>query len=82
LSINLWLARDPTRFIAQILEINKAHFKWPDGQGCQMAYFQTENPYLGKFWWGLAVEDVGICILWPLGQFSGHWVYVMYGHVV
>jgi hypothetical protein len=30
-------------------------------QGCQMAYFQTRNPELGKFWrvWQY-VEDVGI----------------------
>jgi hypothetical protein len=28
--------------------------------GCQMVYFQTKNPNLGKFWEGLAVEAVGI----------------------
>jgi hypothetical protein len=33
-----------------------------------MAYFQTKNPNLGKFWlYLLAMEDVGI--------FCGHWVY-------
>jgi hypothetical protein len=36
-------------------------------QGCQMAYFQTENPNLGKFWKVFAMEDVGI--------FYGHLVF-------
>jgi hypothetical protein len=29
-------------------------------QGCQMVFFQTKNPTLGKFFVGLAMEDVGI----------------------
>jgi hypothetical protein len=29
-------------------------------QGCQMIYFQTKNPDLGKILEGLAMEDVGI----------------------
>jgi hypothetical protein len=29
-------------------------------QGCQMVYFQTKNPNLGKFWMALISEKVGI----------------------
>jgi hypothetical protein len=36
-------------------------------QGCQMAYFQTKNANLGKFWSVNAMEDVG--------KFYGHFVY-------
>jgi hypothetical protein len=32
-------------------------------QGCQMVYFKTENPDLGKFWC-LAMKDIG--------KFYGH----------
>jgi hypothetical protein len=53
-------------------------------QGCQMAYFETKNPDLGKFWkvlqWKVLVYYMSIwcryCmaiwyILWPLGGFYG-----------
>jgi hypothetical protein len=30
------------------------------GQGCQMVYFQTKNPNLGKFFEGLRLENVDI----------------------
>jgi hypothetical protein len=53
-------------------------------QVCQMGYFQTKNPNLGKFLEGLAMEDYGIfyghlvyfmdtwSILQPFGIFYGH----------
>jgi hypothetical protein len=49
-------------------------------QGCQMAYFQTKNPYLGKFWWVLQWKKlVNFRAMWsvlrPLGIFCGHSVY-------
>jgi hypothetical protein len=34
-------------------------------QGCQMVYFQTKDPNLGKFCRGLSMEDVGIGIVRP-----------------
>jgi hypothetical protein len=52
-----------------------------------LAYFQTENPNLGKFWRGLAIEDIGIfyshlvyfTVIWSIlrsfGLFYGHLVY-------
>jgi hypothetical protein len=58
-------------------------------QGCQMAYFQTQNPNLGKFlrvWhWKMLVYFMAIWyifmaiwyILWPFGIFYGHLVYFM-----
>jgi hypothetical protein len=53
------------------------------GQGCQMAYFQTKNHYLGKFWWDLQCKVLvfkwpfGIHILWPFGKVLGHLVYFL-----
>jgi hypothetical protein len=43
-------------------------------QGCQMAYFQTKNPNLGKFWrvlqWKMLIYFVAIwSILWLFGKF-------------
>jgi hypothetical protein len=50
-------------------------------QGCQMTYFQTKNPNLGKFCKGLAMEEVCKCyghfdsfmaiwyILWPFNVY-------------
>jgi hypothetical protein len=32
-------------------------------QGCQMVYFQTKNPILGKIWRVLGMENVVIGIL-------------------
>jgi hypothetical protein len=45
-----------------------------------MAYFQTKNPNLGKFWrdlkWKMFVYFVAIWyILWPFGIVCGHLVY-------
>jgi hypothetical protein len=37
-----------------------------------MAYFQTENPNLGKFWKDLQWKT---SILWTLGLFYGHLAY-------
>jgi hypothetical protein len=42
-------------------------------QGCQMAYFRTKNPNLGKL---LRVYFMAIwSILWPSGLFYDHLVY-------
>jgi hypothetical protein len=43
-------------------------------QGCHMAYFQTKNPDLGKFWrvlqWKMFLYYMAICsILWLFGIF-------------
>jgi hypothetical protein len=45
-----------------------------------MAYFETKIPNLGKFWMGVAIQDVGILkaiwsILRVFGLFCGHLVY-------
>jgi hypothetical protein len=60
---------------------------WATDQGCRMLYFQTKNCNLGKFFQGLAMEDVGIFfvhlvyfmaiwyILWSLGTVCWDWVY-------
>jgi hypothetical protein len=32
----------------------------PLGQGCQMAYFQTQNPKFGSILEGITMDDVGI----------------------
>jgi hypothetical protein len=47
---------------------------WNSGQrqGCQMAYFQTQNTNLGKFWrvlqWIMFIYfTVSWYILWPFG---------------
>jgi hypothetical protein len=37
-----------------------------------MVYFQTQNPNFGKFWEGLAMEDV---YFWPFSLVDGHLVY-------
>jgi hypothetical protein len=57
-------------------------------QGCQMVYFQTKNPSLGKFWrvlqwqilvgipYGHLVYFTAIyCILWPFGTSYGYLIY-------
>jgi hypothetical protein len=49
-------------------------------QGCQMVYFQTKNPHLGKFWrafkWKKLEYSMTIWnILRPFGIFYGHLVY-------
>jgi hypothetical protein len=45
-------------------------------RGCQMVYFQTKNPELGKFWmilqWKMLVYN-----WWPFCQFSSNLVYFM-----
>jgi hypothetical protein len=51
-------------------------------QGCQMAYFETKNPNLGKFWmvlkWKMLVYFIAIWfIIRPFGIFCGHLVYFM-----
>jgi hypothetical protein len=38
-------------------------------QCCQMVYFETQNPNLGNFWEGLAMED--ICIFMPILSIYG-----------
>jgi hypothetical protein len=49
-------------------------------QGCQMAYFQTKNPNLGKLWralqWKMLVYFMAIwSILWLVGICCGQLVY-------
>jgi hypothetical protein len=49
-------------------------------QGCQMAYFQTQSPILGKFWrvlqWKILVYFMTIwSILPPFGIYCGYLVY-------
>jgi hypothetical protein len=49
-------------------------------QGCQMVYFHTENPYLGKLWialeWNMLVYFISIWnILRPFGIFCAHLEY-------
>jgi hypothetical protein len=43
------MAKFPSTFIASTCS-KKAGNGLTDLQGCQMAYFQTKNPTLGKFW--------------------------------
>jgi hypothetical protein len=50
-----------------------------DNQGCQMVYFQTKNPNLGKFWmaleWKMLVYFMTISnILRPFGIIYGRLV--------
>jgi hypothetical protein len=52
-------------------------------QGCQMDFFETKNPYLGKFWrvlqWKMLVYFMAIwSILRPYGIFYGHLVHVFF----
>jgi hypothetical protein len=51
-------------------------------QGCQMAYFQTKNINLGKFWRVLQCKILVYLmaiwpILWPFGIGCGHLVHFM-----
>jgi hypothetical protein len=55
---------------------------WRSKQGCQMVYFQTKNPTLGKFWraldWKMLIYFMVIWnILWRFRIFYGHW-YILY----
>jgi hypothetical protein len=57
-------------------------------QGCQMVYFQTKNPFFGKFWrvlqlkmllyfmaiWSYPFKSIWYT-LWPFGMFYGYLVY-------
>jgi hypothetical protein len=50
------------------------------GQGCQMVWFQTKDPNLGKFWrvllWKILVFFMTIwSILRPFEIFYGHFIY-------
>jgi hypothetical protein len=41
-------------------------------QGCQMVYFQTKNPNMGKFWWAVEWKKLAYFmtiwnILWQFG---------------
>jgi hypothetical protein len=35
---------------------NRRILSWEDERGCQMVYFQTKNPNLGKFWRAFAMK--------------------------
>jgi hypothetical protein len=72
-----WIPFTKQRLINfQLFKDRVSHF--PPGQGCQMAYFQTKNPNLGKFW-RLLQWKMGVIwsILWPFGLFYGRLVYFM-----
>jgi hypothetical protein len=71
---------------AELQFSSRKPFSFKDGsrrssppQGCQMVYFQTKNPNLGKLWrvleWKrLVYFMVHWKILWPFGIFCGHLV--------
>jgi hypothetical protein len=40
------------------------------GHGCQMVYFQTKRPNLGKLW--RALDCKMLLYFWPFGIFYGH----------
>jgi hypothetical protein len=53
------------------------------GQGCQMVYFQTKNPNLGKFWsaldWKMLKYFMANCnISWALGILYDHLVHFLF----
>jgi hypothetical protein len=53
-------------------EIPKLDRKKRRNQGCQMVYFQTKNPNLGKYWsdldWKMLIYFMAVCnILRALG---------------
>jgi hypothetical protein len=52
-------------------------------QGCQMVYFQTKNPNLGKFWrtldWKMLTYFMAICTtLQTFGIFYDHLLYFVF----
>jgi hypothetical protein len=55
-------------------------------KGCQMAYFQTKNPNLGRFWRVLQWKMVYFTVIWsilrPLGIFSGYLFGIIYDYLV
>jgi hypothetical protein len=60
--------------------MNQFHFQ---KQGCQMVYFQTKNPNLGKFWraldWKMLIYFMAIWnILWRFGIFYDHLVHFIF----
>jgi hypothetical protein len=68
-----------TRSEAQSSACTRMHAR---DRGCQMAYFRTQDPNLGKFWRvsqeKMLVYFVAVwSILWPFGLFCGHFIYFM-----
>jgi hypothetical protein len=61
---NAWLEKKYTASVCLILH-----------QGCQMVYFQTNNPNLGIFL--SALKGIGWYILRPFGIYYDHLVYFM-----
>jgi hypothetical protein len=52
-------------------------------QGCQIAYFQTKDPNLGKFWRDLQWKILAYVVyIWPFGLFYGHMIYFMVTYLV
>jgi hypothetical protein len=52
-------------------------------QGCQMVYFQTKNPNLGRFWralyWKMTIYFMAIWnISWTFGIFYDHLVHFVF----
>jgi sulfite exporter TauE/SafE len=70
-------------------EIGRSHNRqiFRPKQGCQMAYFQTKNPNLGKFWrvlqWKMLLHFKALwsCLL-PLGMVCGLLIYFMNMYLV
>jgi hypothetical protein len=60
-------------FMTQFPKSGAVSLLFVDAQGCQMAFFQTENPTLGKFWsalqWNMLLYlFYGYTVkLWPVG---------------
>jgi hypothetical protein len=68
---NIFSAKCPIQSIQQFLR-EKLSFPFGCNQGCQMVYFRTKNPNLGKLWraleWKMLVYFMPIWnILWPFG---------------
>jgi hypothetical protein len=58
----------------------KKCFSSSQQQGCQMAYLQTKNPSLGKFWRALERE---MCVyFWPFGIVYIRTLDILYGSLV
>jgi hypothetical protein len=64
------------------LPFKQPTFAAASAQGCQMVYFQTKDPNLGKFWralqWKMLVYFMPIWYtLRPFDKFYSHLVYFM-----
>jgi hypothetical protein len=60
----------------QMINTNRAKKKG-SLQGCQMVFFKTKKPNLGKFWRALKWKMLEIFNLRPFGNYYDHLVYFM-----